>query len=328
MEPLNLSQDIPEIVESPIDPLLTPDATRRAFTRVGLGLTACLLGGALLLTGVVFLLEYFGLPADALHQDVLLLLNCLCVDVGGKLLAILFIHRLPNAPLEKKSLSVKEFFAFGIMAYGLMLLGNYVGTGLMLVMNAGAENPLSSVVTLENCTFLTVLDLILFAPVLEELLFRKLLLKKIARWGELPAVVFSGLVFGLFHGNFYQFFYAFLLGMLLAYVYLSTGRILYPILLHAFVNTLGSVVPLGLMAAEAYLPSTASMVLEEVVSLVLLGLGIWGIVLLVRHKKEFTLTTCPQKGLTRWMYGNVGTIFFLLVCIVLMIASTYGVSIH
>lgn len=327
MEPLNLPDDIPEILE-PVDPLLTPISTRKAFTRVGLGLTACLLGGSLLLVAVVYLLELLGVSPDAFHQDVLLLLNTLCVDVGGKLLAILFMHKLPDSPMEKKSLSAKAFFTLAAMAYGLMLLGNYMGTGLMLLVNAGAENPLSSVVTLESCTLLTVLDLILFAPVLEELLFRKLLVKKIARWGEVPAMVFSGLAFALFHGNFYQFFYAFFLGMLLAHVYLSTRRILYPILLHAFVNTLGSVVPLGLMAVEAYMSVSLATILDTVVSLVLLGLGIAGIVLLVQRRKKAVFIPCPEKGLTRWMYLNAGTVFFLLVCLVLMVASTFGISIH
>lgn len=315
MEPLTLPQDS-------ANDFFSPAATRRAFSRVGLGLSACLLGGSCILLAVLYFLP------DNLHQDVLILLNALCVDVGGKLLAIAFMHRLPDAHLEKKSLSVKEFLVFAAMAYGLMLLGNYMGTGLMLLMNSGAENPLSSVVTLENMSLLTVLDLILFAPVLEEMLFRKLLLKKTARWGTLPAMVFSALVFGLFHGNFYQFFYAFFLGMLLAYVYLSTGNLLYPILLHAFVNTLGSVVPLGLMAAEASLSLEAAYTLETAVSLMLLGLGVFGLVMLIRRRKQVQLSPCPQRDAIKWMYLNPGVIFFLLLCAALMAAATFGFSLH
>lgn len=318
MEPLTL----PENSINPADPLLTPAATRRAFTKVGLGLSACLLGGSLLLILVLAFLP------ENLHQDVLILLNALCVDVGGKLLAMLFLHRLPDAPMEKKSLPVKEILSLCAMAYWLMLLGNYLGTGLMLLMNPQGENPLSSVVTLENLSLLTILDLVLFAPVLEEMLFRKLLLKKIARWGEIPAMVFSGLAFALFHGNFYQFFYAFMLGLLLAHVYLSTGKLRYPILIHAFVNALGSVVPLGLMAAEAHLSPHAAEGLETLLSLALLGLGILGLVLLVRRQKTAKFFPCPEKGLTRWMYLNAGSVFFFLLCLALMAASTFGVSLH
>ena len=81
---------------------LTPAATRRAFNRVGLGLSLCLIGGALLFLGVCLLL-----PQD-LHQDVLLLLNTLCLDVGGKLLAMLFLHALPNAEFEKRTLTPRQ----------------------------------------------------------------------------------------------------------------------------------------------------------------------------------------------------------------------------
>ena len=67
------------------------------------------------------------------------------------------------------------------------------------------------------------------APVFEELVFRKVLVDHVLPFGEWPAILFSGITFGLFHGNLTQFFYAALLGMVLAYVYIRTGNILYSI---------------------------------------------------------------------------------------------------
>ena len=54
----------------------------------------------------------------------------------------------------------------------------------------------------------------------------------------------QGLFFALFHGNFYQFFYALLLGMVFAWLYSSTGRIRYNIMLHMLINLMGGVLPI------------------------------------------------------------------------------------
>ena len=67
----------------------------------------------------------------------------------------------------------------------------------------------------------------------------KLLIDRIHVYGEGTAIVLSGVAFGLFHGNLSQFFYAAFLGCMFAFLYVRTGRILYPILLHAAINLLG-----------------------------------------------------------------------------------------
>lgn len=79
------------------------------------------------------------------------------------------------------------------------------------------------------------------APIVEELLYRKMLIDRIAAYGDGVSVVVSGLLFGLAHGNFSQFFYAFGLGALFAYVYIKTGHIGYTIGFHMFFNLIGGV---------------------------------------------------------------------------------------
>ena len=68
-----------------------------------------------------------------------------------------------------------------------------------------------------------ILSAVILAPIMEELIFRKLVLDRLAGYGPAVAMSVSALVFGLAHGNFYQFFYAFLLGLIFAYIYLHTG---------------------------------------------------------------------------------------------------------
>ena len=72
---------------------------------------------------------------------------------------------------------------------------------------------------------MTFIIAVLIAPTAEELLFRKLLTERIVKYGELAAVLASGLFFGLFHGNLNQFSYAFLLGLFLGFIYVKTGKL-------------------------------------------------------------------------------------------------------
>ncbi|MBO4667103.1 MAG: CPBP family intramembrane metalloprotease, partial [Bacilli bacterium] len=78
------------------------------------------------------------------------------------------------------------------------------------------------------------------APIIEELVFRKLLIDKIAPHGEGIAIVASALLFGLMHGNLGQFFLAFFLGIVFAIVYIKTRNIKYTMCLHFMINTVAS----------------------------------------------------------------------------------------
>ncbi len=75
------------------------------------------------------------------------------------------------------------------------------------------------------------------APVLEETLFRgvilKSLLKKHQPW---KAILYSAIAFGIFHLNPWQFLYATVVGIYLGYIYWKTKSLFYPILIHFMLN--------------------------------------------------------------------------------------------
>lgn len=77
----------------------------------------------------------------------------------------------------------------------------------------------------------------IFAPVMEELLFRGLVYGRLKEWVKpVTAMIMTSVVFGLFHGNAVQFFYATVLGLVLAFVYEKTGTLMIPILFHVVAN--------------------------------------------------------------------------------------------
>lgn len=96
---------------------------------------------------------------------------------------------------------------------------------------------------------LNALLIVLLAPLVEEVLFRGLLLPAWAgRWGMRPAVIFSSLIFAVLHLNILG---GFVFGVVTALVYLRTRRLLVPLVIHVTHNALAWLLILGETLLEA-----------------------------------------------------------------------------
>ena len=73
-----------------------------------------------------------------------------------------------------------------------------------------------------------------FAPLLEELVFRGFVLRRIRSYGKRFAILFSAMIFGVMHANLPQSIFAFYIGLVLGYIAV-TYSIGYTILFH-FLN--------------------------------------------------------------------------------------------
>lgn len=123
-----------------------------------------------------------------------------------------------------------------------MYLANLVTLLLLGALSAMEGKPFANgtIETVSSMPFLPnfVFGVIL-APILEELVFRKLLLDRVRHWGDRLSILISALFFACYHTNLFQFFYAFAVGALFAYLTLRTGTVRYSILLHGLINLVG-----------------------------------------------------------------------------------------
>lgn len=85
---------------------------------------------------------------------------------------------------------------------------------------------------------------VIFAPILEELWFRGLVLESLRPYGNGFAIFVSAILFGITHANLAQFFYATAIGLFLAYIAIHTGSIVVPMILHAMMNGISSITSL------------------------------------------------------------------------------------
>ena len=156
---------------------------------------------------------------------------------------------------------------------------------------------------------------ILIAPIMEELIFRKILLYKLRRFGDKPAILMTGVAFGLFHMNLQQFVYASVLGFLFAYLTIRTNTIRYAVILHMIINSI------GIGVAPYVLMNKNTLGLIMVFLWMILSMTI-GIVLFILNVKKVKLNR-PEVPLVkkRDYIFNPGWMLFYIICLGLIILT-------
>lgn len=157
------------------------------------------------------------------------------------------LKKLPSVKPLKEKVKPTAFIGGFFVAYLAMYLGNLVSMYIIELIYSASGNILTN--PLEESVEVTpmwanVLFVVILAPVLEELVFRGMICRRLLALGEGFAVVFSGIFFAMLHGNLYQLFYAFLLGCMFGFIYIKTGKIIYSIVYHVFINFMGTIVSL------------------------------------------------------------------------------------
>lgn len=159
-------------------------------------------------------------------------------------LSYLLLLTIPKSAPEKQKLNplmwVGFLFLCFALSYAANIAGQYVNDWIYNMLGVEVENELGEMTSVTpfgiNLLFVGIL-----APVFEELFYRKAVIDRLRRYGDLPAILISGLIFGLVHGNFNQVFYATCVGILLGFIYVRTGSVLYTISIHAAFNMIGGV---------------------------------------------------------------------------------------
>ena len=259
---------------------------RKLFSRLGWGFAAMLFTTIVLQTVLVILIGVF-LPDFAGSPWYLTVISTLPTYGVGAPLCLLIVHGAPRVYVRNDRLPFGTLCVCMLICFPIMYLGNLLGTGinslLALVKGGSVSNPVEAAVSSQSL-WITTLFLVLLAPMVEELLCRKLVIDRLAPYGDRTAILVSALVFALMHGNFQQVFYAFGMGLVFGYVYIRSGRIHYTMIMHILINFWGSVVPmlvLGGVDLEAFLSFSGTEDLEQLLPLLGQALLLLGYVLLL-----------------------------------------------
>lgn len=180
-----------------------------------------------------------------------------------------------------KKYSAKEILTLFLISYALATIfnafSNLINYLISLVKGSDVINPLNYVINNSGFIYIVILTCIV-APIMEEIIFRKILLDRLNRLGSGVAIVVSSYAFALFHGNLSQFFYAFVLGMIFAHITLKSGTIKYSMILHLLINFTGAILSkLVLEFGET---------VTTVMGFVIFAMIISGIILFIKNRKK------------------------------------------
>lgn len=333
----------------PIDTAPLKKDMRRAFSRCGWAVFAVagFVTAASLMLGVIIRLT--GAEASTLYtlyQQYLLLFNEAAVAISI-LLGFLVLARMPKSPPEKAKTSPGFFITLLCICFTVGIAGNLIGNAWLMIWNTVTGKQVTNQLT-EIMTTLSPRQVALctgiLAPILEELFFRKLLIDRMYKYGELTAILTSAIFFGLIHQNFSQFFYAFGLGIVIGYLYCKTRSYLAVTLLHMAFNMIMGVLPAlltpkVLQYAEAIETGTEAEMMailgEYILPLMLyllyvLAIGILtivGLILLLVNYKKITINKnnpdLPAADKRKAALLNSGTIAAAVILVGLMIASLF-----
>lgn len=214
---------------------------KRVFSKIG---GIYFLGGLLaqVMANVIYWLVIRVRPQWAANVNVSVIISTIGIYVIGMPLVIGLMQKIPVVPYERQAMKFHQWLGALVSCFAMGYISNFVGVFLTfcigIVKGAEVDNPVLHTVTSLHIG-VSFVCVVLIAPLVEEYVFRKVLVDRLRGYGEGMAILLSGVMFGLFHGNLNQFVYAFVLGMLFAFIYVKTGKIQYTIFIHMCINSIG-----------------------------------------------------------------------------------------
>lgn len=307
--------------------------SKKTFTFIGLALLcayAVIMALSKFVVGPLLLNADLGKLVKTIGPTLTLMLT----DIPNLIFLVVFwlvIRRIPKSNWQKETLSFKSLFQIFVMMYAVGTLFNLVGTYISQAAPAGGTEQLDMINSMVTSgTPAGLLMTVILAPVVEELIFRKLMLDRIRNFGEKTAIVFSALCFGLFHGNLTQFLYAFTIGLFLGYVYCKTGKVLYTMIMHALVNLISSSI---MLLIPLFSLGTIGTVILLAVAVAVAAMLIMGFVQLILHlkKKDLRLdnsmiTAIPSGEVVKTVYLNPCVLVFLVYTTAAIVMSLMNIS--
>lgn len=162
--------------------------------------------------------------------------------------------RIPKSQLVRtRDLNFGQVVQYCLIAFFLWLLSVVIATEIddIFVQFGYTTDTMSTdgvVVTGTGMAVMTVYKCVI-APLTEEIFFRGMLLRVFSRTNQRFAVFATAFFFGLSHHNIPQFVLAFIMGIFLAHITLKHNSIIPAVIVHAFTNTMSTV--LGLVEENA-----------------------------------------------------------------------------
>lgn len=243
-------------------------------------------------------------------------LYVICMPIG-----YLFLRKAEKKPPGKNRFGFKRFIKFAFIMCFVVMTSSFVANIISMFLSALFDIEMTNnVVTIldgQNL-FVQILFVVLIGPIMEEIFFRKVVIDHLLDYGEVLAIAVSAVLFGLFHANLAQTLYTTVVGLLLGYVYVKSGNLLYTIALHMSMNLIHGVVPLTI---TNYCSTTTILIYEG--CLVIAAIAGFVIFFKEKHNIRFETKNNEIEKDKRFSVGfvNIGMLLLAIASIAIIVVD-------
>lgn len=176
------------------------------------------------------------------------------ISFGVGLAVIIYLLREDMKQVDMRSSSEIGTIALWallgmLLAYSAQIASILIETYILHI-EPGSQNT-SNIMDIARTAPIFIIVVTVFAPVLEELIFRKIIFGSIyKRTNFIIAALASALIFGLVHNDNPHILIYTSMGMVFAFLYVQTKRIIVPIIAHMGINTFAVVMQYSVDPAE------------------------------------------------------------------------------
>ena len=269
--------------------------------------------GIALMFGVYWLYAYFlqdRLDWPAGVEKVLGLVSLYVVGLG---LFVLIIKEIQSSRSERGKLPGKRLVLCFLLQFSAIMIMS------ILVNILGAIGVEIATAEINTVSPYMLFMLLVFNPIAEEFVFRKLFADKLLKYGERFYVFASAFCFAIVHGvslGIPQVIYTFILGLIWGYVMAKTGDFKLVVLLHSLSNLFGGVLLQLLMGI--------AMPLAGIYSILLMAIGAVGLSIFMAKRKMVVLDGEPglvKEDVLKNIFTNRGIWIYIVLTVVVMVVK-------
>lgn len=253
-----------------------------------------------------------------------------CFVIAISLIFVLITARLMGIKVLSSIKVSKQNLRLGLMAYPIGLLVNTILTSVTSIITKLFKEGGTTIPTADfsvdkasaAAVIMTLLYLVVIAPISEEIVFRGLILKVLSPFSKKNAIILSALLFALMHKNIPQAVGAFAIGIIFATVDTKANSIVPSIIMHSLNNMLPCLVNIN-----ANLNSTIITIIYNflVYAIVLVGITIFIIkgrqLLSLKAETETEISALPQRKIRTEIFLNPIILIYIFVLVYSLIAS-------
>lgn len=279
--------------------------------------------GIALMFGVYWLYAYFLQEKLDLPAGIEKLLGLASLYVVGLSLFLLMTKGIPGSrresdriqgsPRERSKLPGSQLALCFLLQFSAIMIMS------VLVNILGAFGVEVATTEIDAVSRYMLFMLLVFNPIAEEFVFRKLFADKLLKYGERFFVFVSAFCFAIVHGvslGIPQVIYTFILGLIWGYVMAKTRDFKLVVVLHALSNLFGAVL-LQLFLGIA-------MPLAGVYSILLMATGAVGLSIFMANRKKVVLDGEPglvRSEVLKSLFTNKGIWFYVVLTVVMMVVK-------